>query len=69
LATLDRFLIHARYLREESYAPVTQPVGFHGHIPAALLLIKAAQKQIHLPVHLRVLPVSVFESKKAKCNI
>jgi hypothetical protein len=52
LATLDRFLIHAGDLREQGYAAMTQPVGFHGHIPAALLLIKAAQEQVHLPVQL-----------------
>jgi len=44
--------IHARYLGQESVTAVADLLGLQSSVPAALLLIQTAQKQIHLSVQL-----------------
>jgi len=35
-------------LGQQAISSVTHPLGLQGYVPAALLFIQAAQKQIHL---------------------
>jgi len=54
LPALDCFLIQSGDLRKQTNAAMAYPVGFHRYIPTALLLIQAAQQQVHLRVELLV---------------
>jgi hypothetical protein len=48
LPTLDRLLVQSSDLPEQAHSTMTDPVGFHSHIPTALLLIQPAYQQVHL---------------------
>jgi hypothetical protein len=45
---LNRFWIHAGDLRQQLISLRADPIGFHGHIPATLLLIQATEQEVHL---------------------
>src|SRR5579859_6527590 len=44
----DRLFVDPGDLRQQHIPAVPDPVGFHGHVPAPLLLIQPAQQQVHL---------------------
>ena len=46
----DGFLVHTGNLGQQAVAAVPNPVGFYGHIPAALRFVEATEQQIHLLV-------------------
>jgi hypothetical protein len=50
----DRLDINIGDLGQQEIATFTYPVGFHGYIPTALLLIQATQKQIYLVMQLLI---------------
>jgi hypothetical protein len=37
---------------------MTDPLGFHGCVPAALLFIQATHKQVHLPMQFLIRMIS-----------
>ena len=43
----DGLDVHAGDLREEAVAAVADPHGFQGDVPAALLLVEAAEEEVH----------------------
>jgi hypothetical protein len=47
-STLNRLGIHAADLRQKLISLRADPIGFHGHIPATLLLIQATEQELHL---------------------
>jgi hypothetical protein len=47
-STLNRFGIHAGNLRQQLISMRADPISFHGHIPATLLLIQATEQEVHL---------------------
>jgi hypothetical protein len=48
LSADNGLLIQSRDLGEETDAAMSNLVGFHGGVPASLLLIQATEQQVHL---------------------
>jgi hypothetical protein len=61
----DGINVEANDLGEEDVAAVTDLLGLQGSEPAALLLVEAAEEQVHLPVELPVGVRSVNKTSRA----
>jgi hypothetical protein len=53
-APSNRLHIHSGNLGQEMITPMTRSLGLQGNIPTPLLLIQAAEKQVHSPAQFLV---------------